>query len=99
MKIKKKIKVELKANNQEKDSFYAKTAFFLSLGFWIPLFNIGLAIVSIFLALKALKLSEKNPKKYGGRKHAIIALILSVSALALTLAGVTIFGLRKLLCE
>ncbi len=84
---------------KKKDSFYAKTAFFLSLGFWIPLFNIGLTIVSIYFALKALKLSEKNPKKYGGRKYAVIALVLSVSALALTFAWATIFGLRKLICE
>lgn len=84
---------------KKKDSFYAKTAFFLSLGFWIPLFNIGLTIVSIYLAIKALKLCEKKPKKYGGKKHAILALIISVSALALTIVGATIFGLRKLICE
>ena len=83
----------------KKDSFYAKTAFILSLGFWIPLFNVGLTLVSIYLAVKALKLTEKNPKKYGGRKYAVIALILSISALVLTLVGGTIFGLRKLICE
>ena len=38
----------------EKDAFHAKIAFYLSLGFWIPLFNIGLCIVSIILASKAL---------------------------------------------
>ena len=83
---------------KKKDSFYAKTAFFLSLGSWIPLFNIGITIVSIYLAIKALRLCEKNPKKYGGKKHAILALIISVSALALTIVGATIFGLRKLIC-
>ena len=86
-------------NMEKKDSFYAKTAFFLSLGFWIPLFNIGLTIVSIYLAVKALKLYGRNPKKYGGREYAIIALIVSVSALALTFLGMAIFGLRKLICN
>ena len=72
----------------KKDNFYAKTAFILSLGFWIPLFNIGLTTVSIFFACKALKLVDKNPKKYSGRILAIFSLILSITALFLMIAGV-----------
>jgi len=71
----------------KKDNFYAKTAFILSLGFWIPLFNIGLTIVSIFFACKALKLVDKDPKKYSGRTLAIIALILSITTLVGMFAG------------
>lgn len=79
------------------DDFYAKTALVLSLGFWIPLFNIGLCIVAFWFAVKALKLSDKNPTKFGGRKHATIALVISVATLILTIAGATIFGIRKVL--
>ena len=71
----------------KKDNFYAKTAFILSLGLWIPLFNIGLTIVSIFFACKALKLVDKNPKKYSGRTFAILALVLSITTLIGMIAG------------
>ena len=72
----------------KKDNFYAKTALILSLGFWIPLFNIGLTIVSIFFSLKALNLVDKHPKKFSGRTFAIIALVLSITTLVAMLAGI-----------
>lgn len=73
------------------DKFHAKTAFFLSLGFWIPLFNIGFTLVSIFFAIKSLKLIEKQPKKYVGKGYAITALIISITALVLTIIGFFIY--------
>lgn len=76
------------------DSFYGKTALFLSLGFWIPLFNIGLCAISIYLAIKCLKLTDIDPKKYGGRKQAVIALVLSSTSILLTIIGSAIFLLR-----
>jgi len=69
----------------KKDSFYAKTAFYLSLGFWVPLFNIVLCTVSVILAWKAINLNIKEPKKYGGRGYAITALVLGGIALILTI--------------
>ncbi|MBN2421704.1 hypothetical protein JXB41_00635 [Candidatus Woesearchaeota archaeon] len=78
------------------DRFYAKTAFFLSLGFWIPLFNVGLIIVSLWLAIKALKLIEQNPKKYSGRRYAITAMVLSVTSLVMTLFGLSLYLMQKI---
>jgi uncharacterized membrane protein len=73
------------------DKFHAKTAFFLSLGFFIPLFNIGFILVSIFLAFKALKLIEKHPKQYSGKGYAITALVISITAIILTIIGFIIY--------
>lgn len=80
------------------DRFYAKIAFFLSLGFWVPLFNIGLCIVSLIFALKALKLRFKEPETYGGLGYAIAALILSLSGLLLTAIGTLIYLLSNNIC-
>jgi hypothetical protein len=76
----------------KRDKFHAKTAFFLSLGFWIPLFNIGFVLVSIYLAFKALKLIDKHPKQYAGKGYAITALIISITALILTITGFIIYS-------
>ncbi len=73
--------------SKKKDFFYAKTAFYLSLGFWIPLFNVAMSILSIYFAFKALKLIDKHPEKYSGRKYTIIALVLSLSSLLLMIVG------------
>ena len=75
------------------DEFHAKTAFFLSLGFWIPLFNVGFTLLSIFFAVKALNLIEKKPKKYSGKAYAITASIISITALVLTIMGFIIYSL------
>jgi len=82
-----------------KDTFYAKWALILSLGFWIPLFNIGFSITSIYLALKSLRLTDKQPKKYGGRKMAVIALVLSTATFIGTTAFSLIYMYRRLTCE
>ncbi len=82
----------------EKDKFYGKTALILSLGFFIPMFNIGLSIVSIWLALKALRKVDENPKKYGGRKYAVAALVISVMTVILTVFGTAIYAFEKLRC-
>lgn len=81
-----------------KDSFHAKIAFWLSLGFWIPLFNIGLCLASFIIALNALKKYNKNPVKYGGYSYIIIAIILSVTSIVLTIAGLIIYLHSKSFC-
>ena len=82
-----------------KDNFYAKIALILSLGFWIPLFNIGLSIVSIYFATRSLNLINKDSKRYGGIKCAIVALVLSITTIIITGIGVSIFALKQLNCS
>jgi len=79
----------------KKDSFYAKVSFYLSLGFWVPLFNLALSMISIFYAMKALKLIKKKPNKYGGFTYAIIALVLSVSSLLMSVFGIIVYFKKK----
>lgn len=81
---------------KKKDNFCAKIAFFFSLGFWIPLFNVGLCIISIYLAVKALKLIDKDNKKYGGKGYALFGLVVSISALIGTLIFYVTFLVLKL---
>lgn len=85
--------------NAGQDSFHAKTAFYLSLGFWIPLFNVGICIVSIMLAFKALRYADKNPQKYSGIGYAIAALVLSITSLLFTLAFGIMYMVRRITCE
>ena len=82
----------------QKDSFYGKTAFVLSLGFWIPLFNIGLMIIAIYFAIKALRFSDQHPEHFGGRKHATAALVIATTALALTALGTALYAFQKFKC-
>ena len=65
----------------KKDDFYAKIAFYVSLGFWIPLFNLGMGIVAIVFAVMAIRNRAMDPEKYGGATYAIIALVLGVVAI------------------
>jgi hypothetical protein len=83
---------------KRRDCFYAKTAFILSLGFWIPLFNIGLCVVSIYFAIKSLRLINKNSKRYGDIKYVIAALVLSITTIIVTVIGISIFALKQLKC-
>lgn len=75
----------------KRDSFYSKLAFYISLGFWIPLFNVAISITALILALMALKRNYDEPKKYGGVGYAIAAIILSLSSLVLTILGLIIY--------
>jgi uncharacterized membrane protein len=79
----------------KKDEFYGKAAMYLSFGFWIPLFNIGLCAVAIYLAFKALKLADADPTRFDGRKQAVVALVLSATSLLLTAIGVYLSLFRK----
>jgi hypothetical protein len=80
-----------KSIKEEKDSLMAKIAFFLSLFNWIPLFNFGIAPVSIYLAILAIKKQSSNPSKYGGLIYATLALCISSAALIITIIGLIIF--------
>ena len=82
-----------------KDAFYGKLAFYLSLGFWVPLFNIGFTAVSIFYAIRSLKLIKAHPKKVGGFWYSLIGLIISVSALVTTIVFLSVYAWRQITCE
>jgi len=83
---------------KKKDSFYAKLAFYLSLGFWIPLFNVALSITAIILAMIALKRRIKEPDKYGGLGFAITALILCLTSIIMTVVGLILYLLSPQIC-
>jgi hypothetical protein len=90
-------KVVVKA--QKKDFFKAKLAFWLSMGFWLPLFNVGLSFASIILALKALKAIDKNPDFVGGRAYAIIALIIGITSFAGSILFFAVYAYRRITCD
>ncbi|MCP3684163.1 MAG: hypothetical protein GY861_15890 [bacterium] len=83
---------------KQKDSFHAKLAFWISLGFWIPLFNIGICIAAIILAVQALKKQSNDPERFGGLRFAIIAIVLAVSGLALTIFGYVAYLMSDAIC-
>lgn len=87
-----------KDSKDKKDSFHAKLAFFLSLGFWIPLFNIGLCIISLVLSIKALRLYLKNPGRYGGLGFAIAAFVISVASIITTIVVFILYLSSEQIC-
>jgi len=84
-----------KKQKDTRDKLYAKVAFYISLGFWIPLFNIGLCIIALCIAIKAVIMHFKEPKKYGGFGYAVAAIVLSLTSLILTAIGGIVFLLQK----
>ena len=85
-------------SKKKKDSFNAKLSFFLSLGFWVPLFNVGLCIVSIMIASKVLRLHFQDPEESSGIIYAVIALALSITSLVLTFLGLLIYLFSGAVC-
>ncbi len=83
---------------KQKDSFHAKLAFWISLGFWIPLFNIGICAAAIFIAAKAINRQFKEPERYGGLKFAVLAIVLAVTGLALTVFGYVAYLMSDSIC-
>ncbi len=83
----------------KKDKFLAKTAFFLSLFSWLPLLNIGICIISVLVAIKALKLIDHESKRFGGSLYAYIGLAISASMLIISIIFMVIFAYRRLTCE
>jgi len=81
-----------------KDKFYSKLSFYLSLGFWIPLLNVGLSIVAFIIAIIALKKQYYEPKKYGGTGYFVVAMILSITSLILTIVGLTLYLFSDRIC-
>jgi hypothetical protein len=82
-----------------KDKFYAKLSFFLSLGFWIPLFNIGFSLTSIIIALKTIKKIYSEPQRYSGMMFCVFALVISFSSLIMTIAYFVIYGFSDMFCS
>jgi len=62
----------------EKKKDLAITSFVLGLFFWVPLLNIFIGVLAVFIGVKALINIKKNPKKYGGKGLAIIGIILGI---------------------
>ena len=87
-----------KKQGSKPDDFYAKVAFYLSLGFWIPLFNIGLCISSIVIAVFVLRKMFREPGKHGGFGYAVAAIVLSITSLILTVIGIVIYLLSPNIC-
>jgi hypothetical protein len=77
------------------DSFYAKVALFLSLGFWIPLLNIPLSVAAIIFGLTALNLNHKYPQRYGGRGYAVAGIVIGLIPLVLGLSILLIPSARE----
>jgi hypothetical protein len=78
-------------DKDNRDKFHAKMAFFISLWAWIPLFNFGICIVSIWISILSLKLQRKQPEKYAGLGYVVVALVISVGALLLTIIGLIFY--------
>ncbi len=78
-------------NEKHVDKLEAKIAFYLSLGFWIPLFNIAICITSLIFAVRALRQYRKDPEHFGGMGYIMAAFILSITALVLTFLGLIIY--------
>ena len=83
---------------KKKDDFYSRLSFFLSLGFWIPLFNIGLSFISLYFGIKALRAIQNDNKKYCGLGYVIAGLVISISTIIFTLIFYSIYIHRKLTC-
>jgi hypothetical protein len=81
-------------SSQQKNKFTAKLSFYLSLGFVIPLFNIGLALISIIYGVKALRLIANDPKKYGGLGFALAGLVIGIATFltSLLFMGIFLYG-------
>jgi hypothetical protein len=84
---------------QKKDSFRAKLAFYISLGSWIPLFNIGFSFAAIILSIKALRFIDSDPDKFSGRAYAIIALIIGITAFIGSILFLLVYLYKKLSCD
>jgi hypothetical protein len=88
----------LKERKDNKDSFQAKLAFFLSLFCWVPLFNFGIAPISFLLGYKAYKKYNEDSMKYGGLMFSSLAMIISLSGIILTIVGLVIYLFSADIC-
>ena len=59
-----------------KDKSKALTAFILGLFFWVPLFNLFLAIIGLVFGILALIEIKKNPNDYDGTPYAISGIVM-----------------------
>jgi hypothetical protein len=86
-------------SEKTRDRFYARLSFFLGLGFWIPLLNFPLSILSIIFGISALRLAHLYPQRYGGRVYAIIGIILSSLPIIFGISALIIPSTRQLIIE
>ena len=80
----------------KQDTFHSNVAIILSLGFWLPLFNIGMSLVSIYFAVLAITLNFKDKDKFGGRYRAITALIISSTTFIASIIFYIIYAIKKI---
>ncbi len=80
------------------DNFHAKVAFYLSLGFWIPLLNVALCLTALYVAVGALKCILRDPQKKGGFGYAVTAIVLSLTSLVFTVVGTLVYFLSSRIC-
>ncbi|USN45920.1 MAG: hypothetical protein H6502_02190 [Candidatus Woesearchaeota archaeon] len=73
------------------DAFHAKVSFILSLGFWIPLFNIGLTLAAVWIGARAIKRIQDHPKQFGGFGYALAGLIIGLSGFVGTLIFMAVY--------
>ena len=88
----------MKKRITKKDTFQARLAFYLSLGFWIPLFNMGLSVAAIIIAWRAL-IKMGRDKRFGGQAYAIIALILGFATAIGSIVFLSVYMFQKLTCD
>ncbi|HLC65003.1 MAG TPA: DUF4190 domain-containing protein [Candidatus Nanoarchaeia archaeon] len=83
-----------------KNSPFAKKSFYLGLFFWVPLFNLILSPIAIYLGIRALRQIKKEPEVYSGKGYAVVGLILGIIPLLLGLIYLIFFffpGLKEFL--
>ena len=86
-------------SEKPRDRFYAKLSLFLGLGFWIPLLNFPLSILSIIFGISALRLAHLYPQRYDGRTYAIIGIILSAFPILFGISALIIPSTRQLIIQ
>ena len=83
----------------KKDNFTAKLSFFLSFGSIVPLLNFAFCIISLVMAINAMKQIYKQPDKYSGLVYAYLAVGISFSMLVVSTLFMIVYFNRKLTCE
>jgi uncharacterized membrane protein len=85
-------------SNLVKDTLFAKIAFYLSLGFWVPLFNIALCVASLIIAIPLIKRIREEPEKFGGLNYVIFAIIISLLGIIATIIGLIVYLQSQTFC-
>ena len=88
-----------KESEPKKDSFNAKLSFILSMGFFIPLFNIGLSIAALIIAINSLRRINQYPDKFDGLKYSIAAITISATTIVLSIIFIFAYMYQRMSCD